>query len=285
MSRSFVAFVIALVLTGGYAKLNGIWPFDGGDGDLVTESVSGQLSDEDCARAYREGMAQAQAEHPGSLIALSVEGCEDWQREQERLDARNAEQEGREAAADDPPEPYVPTYGALPPAVDGVRVLYDGLWQVDEGQWWIGNGEAILDVPNGPTFRRMFESVGAEGAYVTVPGDGGRYRARVELHDQVPSIPHWCADGAEVSVNMPADPSPFQMGSFETYSPVIGLAAGAYRLRYCTEKQDLAADQDPYASYPTTYQGRHLFQLWKAPRALDRTLRISSAWARDLERD
>ena len=56
MSRSFVAFVIVLVLTGGYVKLNGIWPFDGGDGDLVTESVSGQAGDEECARAYREGM-------------------------------------------------------------------------------------------------------------------------------------------------------------------------------------------------------------------------------------
>lgn len=114
MPRSVVAFVIALVLTGGYAKLNGIWPFDPPGQDLVAEG-DGQMSDEECARAYLEayeaGMG-AVAESTGDFDVVAIQECD-----QGVL----------------PTDLPAPAFDPLPAPVDGVRVLFDEPWTVVEG--------------------------------------------------------------------------------------------------------------------------------------------------------
>lgn len=136
-----------------------------------------------------------------------------------------------------------------------------------------------------PSYQRLLESVSDEAAYLSVPGLYGRYRTRLELHRQAPPTPTWCEDIAETSLHMEGEPSGLQMGSFDTFSRPFGIPAGWYRLRYCTEKQDAAATQDEFTGEDyTIYEGRHLLQVWRAPRDVDRTIRIGSAWARALER-
>lgn len=180
------------------------------------------------------------------------------------------------------PEPEtVRTQPPLPPAVNGVRVLYDEKWTVEEGQWTL---DASGDIPDGPSFRRLLESTGGTTAWINVPGFYGNYRTRVELHESGPTVPGWCEDAAEVSIQVRPRVGGVVMGSFETYEHLPVNGPGWYRVRYCTEKQDLAATQDEFTGDEyTTYAGRHLIQLWKAPRRSDEILREGSRWARSLQ--
>jgi hypothetical protein len=185
----------------------------------------------------------------------------------------------------DPPDLPDAGLASLPSAVNGVRTLYDDLWLVEEGQWWIGNGEIYLpDSSNLVSYRRILESAGTDAAVITAPAADGKYRAKLELHENPPAVPGWCQDVAEASVHMDADPSGLQMGSFDTFSEPVGIPRGWYRVRYCTEKQDVAARQDAFVGDDhATYAGRHLIQLWKAPPQPDQTLRLGSRWATKLE--
>ena len=170
-----------------------------------------------------------------------------------------------------------------PTPVNGVRTLYDDLWLVEEGQWWLGNGETYFDAEP-VTFQRLLESAGPDAVSVTVPGADGLYRTVVELHDAPPAVPSWCEDVAESSMTMDAEASAFQMGSFETFSDPFALERGDYRVRYCTELQDRAAGEDAFVDDGNyaTYSGRHPLQIWPAQRAPDRTLRQGSDWAKSL---
>lgn len=166
----------------------------------------------------------------------------------------------------------------------GRAVLYDDSWVVEEGQWWLG-AFPEQDESEGPSYHRLLESVGDTSVVITEPGFYGRYRVRIELDQNAPDIPRWCEDVAEASLRVDpgSDSDGPVMGSFETFSEELPLEPGWYRVRYCTEKQDVAARQDEFdeSGEYTLYAGRHLFQLWKAPQTPDVTIRAGSAFARD----
>jgi len=165
----------------------------------------------------------------------------------------------------------------------GSSTLFAGLWTVEEGQWWIGTGKTYGPPAAAVSYSRLIESEGPEGAVITVPNADGKYRTVVRLLEEKPAVPEWCQDAGEVSIHLVADPSPLQMGSDVTRSDPILLHRGWYRVRYCAERQDLAARQDATASSRLrTFAGRHLIQLWPDRRAPDRTLRTGSAWAQRL---
>ena len=172
---------------------------------------------------------------------------------------------------------------ALPAATHGLRVLYDDAWLVEEGQWWLGSAEAYFDRGDIPTFRRLLESVNSGAVSITVPAADGRYRTRVELRDAAPRVEDWCDDVAEASLEVPGGDRVITMGSFETFEDLPVQHPGWYRVRYCTEQQDRAAAEDAFVGEePATYTGRHLLQVWPAPRAPDQLLREGSRWARRL---
>lgn len=179
---------------------------------------------------------------------------------------------------------YPPPVPTLPAATDGVRVLYDDAWTVEEGQWWLGSAAAYFDGGDIPSYRQILESVNAGSVSITVPGADGRYRARVELRDVAPPVAGWCGDVAEASLEVPAGGDhAVTMGSFETFADLPVQRAGWYRVRYCTEEQDRAAAEDAHVRNGlVTYTGRHLIQLWPERRAPDRVLRERSTWARRL---
>lgn len=174
------------------------------------------------------------------------------------------------------PDEGDPGLKPLPAAVNGVRTLYDGAWLVEEGQWSVEGDESLGGVPS---FRRLLESVDGHAVYIATPGFYGRYRTRLELDDVQPAVEPWCEDVAESSLEVTA--TGLVMSAFETFSDSYALDPGWYRIRYCAEQQDLAAQQDEFTGEEyTTYAGRHLIQLWKSPRQPDRTLRTGSHWAR-----
>lgn len=188
---------------------------------------------------------------------------------------------GSRPGAGDPGAEPLP---ASPAATSGVRVLYDGAWLVEEGQWWLGSAEAYFDRGDIPTFRRILESVNPGSVSITIPAADGRYRTRVELREVSPAVADWCEDVAESSLEVPVGVHVVTMGSFETSEDLPVPRAGWYRVRYCTEEQDRAAAEDAFVreGHTTTYTGRHLIQLWPAPRAGDRVLGEGSQWARRL---
>lgn len=178
---------------------------------------------------------------------------------------------------------YPPAVPALPAATNGVRALYDGAWLVEEGQWWLGSAEAYFDRGDVPTFHRMLESVNSGSVSITIPAADGRYRTRVELRDVAPAVAPWCEDAAEASLEVPLGRRAVTMGSLETFQDLPVPKAGWYRVRYCTEEQDRAADEDAFVGEDAaTYTGRHLIQVWPAPQAPDRLLRAGSDWVRRL---
>ena len=178
---------------------------------------------------------------------------------------------------------YPPPLPALPAATDGVRLLYDDAWTVEEGQWWLGSAEAYFDRGDIPAYGQVLESVNSGSVSLTVPAADGRYRTRVELRDVEPAVEGWCEDVAEASLEVPADVPAVTMGSFETFEDLPVRQSGWYRVRYCAEKQDRAAAEDAHVGNGlVTYTGRHLIQLWPAPRSSDRVLRAGSLWARRL---
>lgn len=182
-----------------------------------------------------------------------------------------------------PAEPPRVTASELAAPVDGVRILFDGRFEVGEGLWWLADTTTYdVDRAPGPSFRRLLESDRSDAVMLTVPNADGGYRARIELYDVAPVEPAWCEDLAEASLRIAPD------GALEmdTYGPpafLVRIEPGWYRVRYCTELQDRAADEDAVITErPATYSGRHLLQLWAAPRQTDRTLRSGSAFARSL---
>jgi len=204
------------------------------------------------------------------LLSLAAAGCGDGAGDVSAAPAGGA----------DGPRPGPAT--TLPPAVNGVRVLYDDLWTVEEGQWWLGSADAYFG-DEIPTFRQLLESVNSGAVSITVPGADGRYRARVELRDVPPSIASWCEDAAEASLEVPSGKRAITMGSFESFDDLPVAGAGWYRVRYCTEQQDRAAGEDAFVGEDyATYSGRHLIQVWPAPPAADEALREGSDWARRL---
>lgn len=206
-------------------------------------------------------------------VVMSLSGCGD--------DAEGARPSSgvrpRGGASSSPPVP------ALPAATNGVRVLYDDAWLVEEGQWWLGSAEAYFDRGDVPTFRRVLESVNSGSVSITIPAADGRYRTRVELSEVAPPVADWCEDVAEASLEVAAGARAVTMGSFETFRDLPVQGPGWYRVRYCAEKQDRAAAEDAFVGEDhATYTGRHLIQVWPAPRASDRVLREGSTWVRRL---
>jgi hypothetical protein len=186
-----------------------------------------------------------------------------------------------------PPTPSRAPSGGLiadsapPSAVGGVRVLYDDAWTVEEGQWWLGSARAYFDQGDLPTFHRILESVNRGSVSITVPAADGNYLTRVELHQSAPAIPEWCEDVAEASLEVPPAARAITMGSLEALRDLWVPGPGWYRVRYCTEEQDRAASEDAFVGEEqVTYTGRHLVQVWPAPRSPDQLLREGSAWAR-----
>lgn len=192
--------------------------------------------------------------------------------------------------ANDPPVSAAPTSLArplpLPSAVDGVRVLYEGDWEVAEGLWWLADASAFeLDQAPPASYRQLAESIGTTAVMLTPPNADGRYRTRLELLEEAPDLPAWCEDVAEASLSIGGTSGVLEMAS-EFVDPLrIEVPAGWYRVRYCTELQDLATDEDAVITErPETYSGRHLLQLWPAERAPDRAERAGSDFARSLAR-
>lgn len=171
-----------------------------------------------------------------------------------------------------------------PPAVGGTSILYDGRFRVGEGLWWLADS-ASYDVNEGPgpSFRRLLEADGDASVMITVPNADGRYLARVELRTRAPSVPAWCEDAAEASLRIRPGGGPLEMGTEGSTSVWFATEPGWYRVRYCTELQDTATEEDVViAERPDTYSGRHLIQLWAAPQAADRTLVLGSDFAQRL---
>ena len=179
--------------------------------------------------------------------------------------------------------PAPATVSAAPAAIDGVRVIFDGRWEVDEGLWWLADATSYdVDRAPGPSFRLLVESDLTDAVMLTVPNADGGYRARVEVHDLAPAQPEWCEDLAEASLRI-APGGALEMGTYGPRAFLVRIEPGWYRVRYCTELQDRAAEEDAVISErPRTYSGRHLVQLWPADRAADRTLRSGSGFARTL---
>src|SRR5690348_12654758 len=101
------------------------------------------------------------------------------------------------------PAPAAPVVSDPPAAVNGVRTLYDGRWEVGEGLWWLADASTYnVDRAPGPSFRRLLESDLTDAVMLTVPNADGGYQARLELHDAAPTVPGWCEDVAEASLRI-----------------------------------------------------------------------------------
>ena len=266
MSRSYMSVVpptIAVLVTVGFAYATGLPPFrdEVGSYDRVIGLTCLEDHPEDC-ELTEENIRRAH---------------------EEAGDRDDLQPEIESPAPVVEPDPRKP----LPPAVNGVRLLFDDDWVVEEGQWTLGELPEQYDAPPGtpePSFQALIESVGVDGAFISTPGFYGRYRTVVELHDRAPAVPDWCQDAAEISLRIVGSQPAFAMASFETFSDPVAVPAGIYRVRYCTEKQDRAATQEEFTGDEyTVYAGRHLLQLWEAPRAPDKVLREGSRWAQRLK--
>lgn len=265
---SVVAPVIAVLATVGLAYAVGFGPFH--DGPQAAEAEDGGTVALMCAADRPED-----CEPTEENIRRSHEGAED------SGDPLPTSGTTLPAAQPDARTP-------LPPVVNGVRTLFDDKWLVEEGQWTLGEPPVTYDAPPGtpePSFTAMLEAVGPDGVYITTPGFYGYYRTVVELHDRAPAVPAWCQDAAEVSLRIGGERPAFTMASFDLVGDPVTVPAGTYRVRYCTEQQDRAATQDEFTGDEyTVYAGRHLLQLWRAPRRADQVLRAQSTWARNLSR-
>lgn len=176
----------------------------------------------------------------------------------------------------DPPQPSDTTTTATAPTV---QVLFDRPWVVVEGVWFIST-RGYPRYEAGST-TGLLNATAPGSVYVNGPALYGKYAVRVEAHSARPSVPQRCEDVVEVSLTIKRSLS---MGSFETFTRRWRLTAGDYRLRYCATGLDRAAAETAVSEFDGNayrlYSGRHLFQLWQAPRAPARVIRVRSDFAK-----
>lgn len=181
-----------------------------------------------------------------------------------------------------PAPPPVPV--PAPTTEDGV--LYDDTWVVEEGVWYLGPADdmpRLLDTRSAPETRvtGLLETVDPRYLLVMPPGLYGKYRVRIELHPAQPRVPAWCEDVVEVPLHLAGEP--LAMGSFESFSEPMDVPAGDYRVRYCASELDAAAGEEEFDGDDYhLYSGRHLFQLWQAPRSPAAVVSEGSDYAREL---
>jgi len=178
------------------------------------------------------------------------------------------------------PEPV----SSISPATSAGPVLYDDAFVVEEGVWYLADGQDYPSL-NGTHRGQVNGLLGAgakRGVWISGPALYGKYAVRIVTNEHEPRMPAWCEDAVEVSYAFTQ--GSITMGSFETWTDLLPLAAGTYRIRYCVSGHDVAAaetaedefDGDDYR----LYSSRHLFQLWPAPAARDEVLREGSDFAR-----
>src|SRR5690349_9354532 len=123
MSRvSVVAFVVAVLLTTGYARVAELGPF-APDRNAST-SADGSLSDAECRALLKEALDAVDDDDEASANLIAIQGCDDV--------FGTDESEVPEPDEDAPVDLPEPAFGPLPPEIDGVRTLYDDLWTVEE---------------------------------------------------------------------------------------------------------------------------------------------------------
>lgn len=159
-------------------------------------------------------------------------------------------------------------------------VLYDGTWTVREGVWFLTDGKAF------PAYGRADRLIDASvpGAlWLHPPALYGKFRIRVLARPTRPRLPSWCQDVVEVSLHSRG--AGLTMGGFQELSHVMPLAAGSYRVRYCVAGQDAAAREStrkaPASGY-RLYSSRQLLQLWPAPPAPSKLVKVTSRFAHDV---
>lgn len=159
---------------------------------------------------------------------------------------------------------------------EGPRSLEEDFLVV-EGVWWLGTDYPRLTSPSG---NRLLWSGGRSGLWISVPGLYGLWPVRLDVRRTEPRVPRWCEDVVEAPYEHHGDE--LRMGSFETTSDPLPLAAGSYRVRLCATGLDAAATEEEFDGEEYhVYSSRHLIQVWPAPAAPERVLREGSRWARD----
>ncbi|KRF14027.1 hypothetical protein ASG90_14670 [Nocardioides sp. Soil797] len=169
--------------------------------------------------------------------------------------------------------------------VSDQRVLFDAPWVVEEGVWYIGPAEdgPDFEVPHDPRAYVTGLLDTADPRYLVVHGPTlyGKYRVRLELHADRPSVPNWCEDIVEVPLKV--EGRTLGMGSFETFAKPLTVPVGEYRVRYCVTGLDTAAQETAEDEFEgddyKLYTGRHLFQFWQAPHQPAEVVRIGSNFA------
>jgi hypothetical protein len=159
--------------------------------------------------------------------------------------------------------------------VAAVRVLFDGVVQVDHGQLYLTAEDADVPVPDLAFAGQRNGLCGAAvpGALYLMTGlQYGGVAFTVQRHDVEPPVDDRWEDVVEVSFHVP--PSPLSLRNTEGDGWAVPVPAGQYRVRYCA--RDFQAGWDVETADDDEPVGRYLLALWPAQPGPDRIVRQSS---------